>query len=351
MRTLILPSSAPMRLHAAVILSLANSVESPSFKVYFDSNIRVHLRDSLYLAWQSLEERQILEDDSAPFERFCRESPAGEIAIVDVEQSGRIRPLMVSKDPEELIALGEWVNGWKIDSGITRNNLTLRSYCGLQQGETGIIIGTGPSLLRTDLRQLSRFPTIGCNKLFLLDKYYFFRPNFLLIEDRLILEDHADELAKYTGTEKLYPYDHFERHPASAFFPLWRSYPMYPQFSTDFSDAAYSGWSVTFLLLQFACYLGWRKIILLGIDGNSKTPEAQYLGDVGRSESLDVDHFDATYYGPGRRFHRPKPELVEAAFHLARSVLFDRGVEVWNCSPNTKVTAFPLQSLEAALEC
>jgi hypothetical protein len=66
---------------------------------------------------------------------------------------------------------------------------------------------------------------------------------------------------------------------------------MYPQFSTDFSDAAYTGWSVTFLLLQFACYLGWRKIILLGIDGNSKTPVAQYDGDVGRTAGLECRSF------------------------------------------------------------
>lgn len=345
---LVVPETAPMRLIAITVLALSRCATRPRIQVYVDPRIRRHVAASLYLAWRALERSGTFAPDSVAEETLCRETQPGAIAMANHSPLGQLRLIKCIQEPSELIDMLRWTGSEIVDDDLIANDTRLRSFANRQAGATGIIVGTGPSLLSVDPNLLSQFPTIGCNKLFLLDRHYHFRPNFLMVEDRLILEDHAAELARYAPTERLYPFDHHGLANALC-FPLWRSYEPFPQFSMDFGNGAYSGWSVTFVMLQFAYFLGWKRILMVGIDGYRHPPLARYSGDVGKSEGPDSDHFDPEYYGSGRRFHRSRPELVEAAFRHAASILTRAGIQVLNCSKGTLVQAFPTQTLESAL--
>lgn len=215
-----------------------------------------------------------------------------------------------------------------------------------EAGYTGVLIGTGPSLRSLDLRRLNQLPTIGCNKLFLLDDIYFFRPRHLVIEDRLVLEDSAGPLAAYRGSAKWYPIDRLLIDDADLYFPLWRSYDSFPRFAQDFSQDVFGGSTVSYIMLQLAAFLGWTRILLVGMDGNGALPCATYDGPVGRSMEPDQNHFDPRYYGPGQRFHSPRPEVAATALNSAAQHLDELGIEIFNCSPCSTIDAFPRRSLE-----
>ena len=304
MLILIVPAGVPMHTQVALLQSVAEATYlPPSLTVYIDPSIRAHLRESMYAAWNLLETKKLFEWNFAPPIEFYRHVGTDQILLADLDLTDGFGILCAASNLEELAKLGDWFNGGGVSADIISNERLLRSYSGRHEGRIGIILCTGPSLLKADPVLLSRYPTIGCNKLFLLDKHYFFRPTYLIVEDRLILEDHARDLHNYLGPEKLYPFDQFCNNSADAYFPLWRSYDPFPRFSADFCDVVYSGWSVAYILLQFAVFLRWRKILLVGLDGHSSPPSASFDGNVAQSIGADYDHFDCEYYGPGKRFH------------------------------------------------
>lgn len=217
-------------------------------------------------------------------------------------------------------------------------------------GKTGLVIGTGPSLRDVDLREWQSFPTISCNKIYLLDKAYHFRPTHYVLEDRLLLEDCTTELNNYRECVKWFPLDRFGINNATHYFPLWRSYRSFPKFSSNFAIEVFTGWTITFVMLQLASFLGLRKIILLGVDGTYDQPATAKLeGPVATSAELDSNHFDDQYYGPGTRFHLPQPQRVNDAYLTAAANLSDLGIEIINCSSQSAITCFTKRPLESVL--
>ena len=47
-------------------------------------------------------------------------------------------------------------------------------------------------------------------------------------------------------------------------------YPKLPQFSEDITNGIYEGYTVSYMCLQLAIYMGFKEIYLLGIDHNYK---------------------------------------------------------------------------------
>jgi hypothetical protein len=233
-----------------------------------------------------------------------------------------------------------------IAENLDQNNRAIANCRNSEKGLTGVLIGTGPSLRTLDLRRFDGIPTIGCNKLFLLDDQYRFRPRHLVLEDRLVLEDAAEALRAYKGPRKWYPIDRWGIDEADYYFALWREYEHFPRFTSDFYQEVFTGWTVSYIMIQLAIFLGWSRILLVGMDGIGSLPHAIYHGPVAQSTEPDHNHFDVRYYGPGQRFHQPRPEVTQAALELARDELAARGIEILNCSPFSKLSVFPKRSLD-----
>jgi hypothetical protein len=226
-----------------------------------------------------------------------------------------------------------------------RLRMSAARYRNSEAGRTAVLIGNGPSLATLDLRRFASHVTIGCNKLFLMDRRYRFRPTHYVLEDRLVIEDSAAVLASYHGSVRWLPMDRFGRNGADAYYPLWRSYRSYPQFSLHFLEDVYTGWSVLYVMLQLAVFLGIQRIVLVGVDGIKAPPPAKFEGPVATSLGRDTDHFDPGYYGAGSRFHAPEPEKIHAAYSHAAACLGEQGISIVNATPGTAVEAFPRADL------
>jgi glycosyltransferase involved in cell wall biosynthesis len=123
---------------------------------------------------------------------------------------------------------------------------------------------------------------------------------------------------------ELYPIDTSHRLPAfrSLDGPIWE------------------GHTVTYVALQIAFYMGFEKVVLLGIDhdyGQVYQPNIEVV-----STAEDQAHFDESYFGPGIRWHAPDLQMSEVAYSLARKAYEAAGRQIINASAHSKLNAFPL---------
>ncbi len=281
-------------------------------------------------------------NDAKPVLRFSgptlRETVnAGNVLqILDVSQFARFVSTPGSAD-------ARWI------SQLAENRTKLSALKNQRSGGRAFVIGNGPSLARTDLRSLEGELTLGSNGLFLLEQMYHFRPTVYVVEDRLFAEDRVADINAYDGTLKLFPWDQRERLQGHAYLPLVREYNPYPQFSTDISAAVYTGWTVTYVLLQLALFIGATQVILVGVDGTYPNVIDQPDKGIVVSEAADNNHFTTDYFGPGKRFHKPQPERVRIAYEYAKECFRLAGGEVLNATSGGTLDVFSRVNLHDVL--
>jgi hypothetical protein len=76
---------------------------------------------------------------------------------------------------------------------------------GSAAGERCFVIGNGPSLTTSDLDLLRGELAIASNGIFLAYSQTEFRPTYYLVEDTLVAEDRAGEIAEIRGSTQVLP--------------------------------------------------------------------------------------------------------------------------------------------------
>lgn len=233
---------------------------------------------------------------------------------------------------------------WKNTAEGSRTFKSLSSLRFKEKGRRIFIIGNGPSLKDTNLRELKGEITIGCNALFLHFDQMGFVPTYYTLEDRLVAEDRGSEIARIRNTTKVFPLDLKQFVPDSNV--LWinflRYYPGFPGFSDNLSERAFWGGTVTYLSIQLAVYLGSSSIFLVGMDHNYKTDiNLVKTGLEWKSLEDDPNHFHPDYFGKGFRWHDPMVDRMEVAYRKALVETEKRGVKVFNATVGGKLEVFP----------
>jgi hypothetical protein len=227
------------------------------------------------------------------------------------------------------------------------NRRQLRKLRDKYSGRRCFVLGNGPSLRKTDVRRLKDEVTIASNGIFLLFDYMGYVPTFYTIEDVLVAEDRAAEANKIKGTTKVFPHDvqHWLRPDKhTVYINFLRVYSGFPKFSDTFEDIVYFGGTVTFLNLQLAYHIGCREVYLIGFDHHYEVPsqtEATIAGNTITSHREDVNHFHPDYFGPGYRWHDPKVERMERAYHEAKQFFEAQGGIIHNATSGGKLEVFP----------
>jgi hypothetical protein len=224
-------------------------------------------------------------------------------------------------------------------------------------GETCFVLGNGPSLAAIDNEILNRFPSFGTNGIFLkhIPDYYvtisvdFYKNH---IEGIRSLEgcvkfigDNLTELQSGVENEHILNcnwnvYGQFKGFNFPV--PLW--------FSKRADRVVYLGGSVLFVCLQLAYWMGYSRVILLGVDHGFGFPrsEAVYGGRRLDAENEDTIHFDKAYSKPG---YTPHCDMIatERSFELALKAFQKDRREIWNATPNTGLDVIPKRELKDLL--
>lgn len=198
-------------------------------------------------------------------------------------------------------------------------------------GQTCLIIGNGPSLKDIPLSFLRKYPSFGTNRIYLMDG---FTPTYYACINPLVIEQSAEEIFKLKS-EALFlrkgsPVDGdnvFDLVSASV-----------PSFSKHPDSWIYEGFTVTYVCMQLAYYMGFDRVLLVGVDHS-------YIHDGAPNQELvskghDPNHFDPNYFGEGVHWHAPDLRRSEYAYAMADTVFSTSAREIINLTPGTKLDIF-----------
>ena len=159
---------------------------------------------------------------------------------------------------------------------LTRYGRSLAKLKDSHKGETCFVIGNGPSLTAEDLQQLheKHILCFGTNRIFKIFDQTDWRPTFFASEDIIILKDIQREIESIPAEKRFIPinlkwFEDIDIKNADYFYMDYNS-----ELSESFGmslDAAHGirfHATVTTTCLQFAIYMGFSKIYLLGVDHN-----------------------------------------------------------------------------------
>ena len=194
--------------------------------------------------------------------------------------------------------------------------------------KTCLIIGNGPSLADVPNEFLSKYPTFGSNRVYLK-----FTPDYYAFCDKLWIGHYIDDIVALKCKEK------FIRHEFAHLIP--GAHPLYNnaqrrEFSYQPYKWVHDGATVTFVHLQWAFYLGFERVGLIGVD--------HYYGYEGKPATLQTGregaHFTPDYYDEHITYWRPNLQRTELSYRIARKAYEDAGREVINITAGTHLDVF-----------
>lgn len=236
-----------------------------------------------------------------------------------------------------LVTAAEWPNAtfhpWRAES-----IRQLKALHNTHTGERCVIIGNGPSLMRTDLSKLRDVFTIGMNRFYMAFPELGFTTSLLLTVNDLVIEQCAADLRQlpipvfvsWRGRKYI--------QPAANLHYLWTSYVL-PRFSGNAAGRLWEGATVTFVAMQLAYYLGFKQVVLIGVDHNFTTQGKPNTTVVSTGD--DPNHFNPGYFGKGFRWQLPDLETSEIGYNIAKNAYTQDGREILDATVGGKLTIFP----------
>lgn len=225
---------------------------------------------------------------------------------------------------------------------------SLKRFRNAHVGERCFIIGNGPSLKHTDLNQLRNEYTFGMNRIYLLFPELGFTCTYYLSVNDLVIEQCAQDILSLQLPKFLsWRSRGFIRNalgdnidlPSDP--PLSFLYSTYsgPKFAHDARHRLWEGATVTYIAMQLAFHMGFKQVILIGVDHNFTTKGKPNTTVV--SQGADPDHFDSNYFGKGFRWQLPDLETSERAYRMAHQNYADANREILDATIGGKLTVFP----------
>lgn len=206
-----------------------------------------------------------------------------------------------------------------------------------------VVIGSGPSLRSIDVTSLSGIDTVAFNQSYVAWDDWGFSPTYYCAFDPIGVEDHMVELKaaldKYTAPRA------FLNNAAASFgfsetdrIKFLRVLDE-PVFSASLDVVGDFG-NVGASSLQVLAALGYRRVVLVGIDGRYAPGSSV--------EVLQQNYFSPAYVLPGR-WNSPAPEVSRMQWERVAAGCRSVGLEVQNASPGTALECFPKTDLASAL--
>ena len=223
----------------------------------------------------------------------------------------------------------------------------ISSFKDTHKGERCFIIGNGPSLTADDLTKIHnlKIPTFAANKIYRIFDKTDWRPDYYFCEDAIIAKNIQDDIEKLECENIFMPidlkwYQGVDVKKAKYFNMVYDADESENfGFVDDLSSKVSCNGTVTITSMQFAAYMGFTEIYLIGVDHSfAKMLDAN--GNV--IENNDVkNHFDDDY---DKNKVEPTLYNVDAATRAFMQIkeLFDKkNISAFNATRGGKLEVFP----------
>ena len=216
----------------------------------------------------------------------------------------------------------------------------LKQYKDIHKGERCFIVGTGPSLTMEDLEKIKGEYSFSVNSIVLSFSDTTWRPTYYAIGDRFgyeklkiaIREANMPTIFCGISNKVMTPRMDVDFIP----YPvnLLDHGKMIPEhinkFGGDAFKVVYDGHSITYSAMELAVYMGFKEIVLLGID-------CDYSKAVNHIKAYSVQtDMNAAY-------------LMRESYKVARKWTDEHGVKILNATRNAKLDVFEKVNLEDLL--
>lgn len=205
----------------------------------------------------------------------------------------------------------------------------LNNFKDLHRGETALVIGNGPSLKSIPDDFLSRYVSFGSNRIYLR-----FQPDYYVAVNPLVIAQNRDDITALDCVK-------FIRGGEGGGYPLHSIGRK--AFSYEPDKWIYEGYTVTFVSLQLAYWMGFTTVLLVGVDHRY-----EYDGKPNEQRQMDGDdpnHFDPSYFR-GQEWNNPDLEKSTQAYRMARMAYETDGRRVINLTEGSRLDVFPKGSVE-----
>jgi hypothetical protein len=234
---------------------------------------------------------------------------------------------------------------------LSSNKKKIDSLKNKYEGKRCFILGNGPSLNKNDLTKLEGEYSFGVNGIFYKTEESGYKPTFYVVEDTQVMNDNLEKIDRYDVEYKFLRKEYKSKiinHNKVLYFNMNRGFyerssPHFasPRFSLDCSERLYCGQTVTFLNLQIAYYLGFKQVVLIGMDFEYNIPPSAIIdGDVITSTQDDTNHFHPDYFGKGKKWHDPKLDNVIKSYLMAKDIYESDGREILNATVGGRLEVF-----------
>lgn len=234
---------------------------------------------------------------------------------------------------------GQHLTAQMIDPRWRQSCRRLEVYRDSHQGERCFIMGNGPSLRQTDLSRLRGEFVFGLNRIYLMFPEMGFTTACLVVTNDLVLEQSASEMTAldihkfFTWRSRRW----FRADPHVMYLDTDFTGP--ENFSGEATRRLFEGFTVTYAAMQLAFFMGFQKVILVGVDHNYVTQGKPNQAVV--SPGDDPNHFAPNYFGKGFKWQLPDLEGSERAYQMARQAYTDAGRQILDATVGGKLTIFP----------
>lgn len=227
----------------------------------------------------------------------------------------------------------------------------IEAFHGAYKGERCFIIGNGPSLRTKDLEALRDEVTFAANRIYRLYDETDWRPTFWMCVDPYILAEDHDLIEKLPGMR--FVSDIAEQYGVLANETLYMIHNHQPYyinkysskiqvpFSEDVSRGFEAGETVTYNAIQFAAYMGFTQIFLLGVDHN-------YSQKMNEKGQLQIDRSVRDYFGDVKteNYNIQNFPVSTKAYYSARAYADTHGIQIFNATRGGKLEVFPRVSFD-----
>jgi hypothetical protein len=212
------------------------------------------------------------------------------------------------------------------------------------RGQRAVILCNGPSLNKVDFNRLSASGifTFGLNKINLLFAKTYFRPSVIVAVNPHVMEQNA-EFYNTTGIPLFLDYLGRRWVKFNKNVHFLHSTIDTGRFARDCAISINQGYTVTFVAMQIAFYMGFKEVGLVGCDHTFATK-----GPANRTviaDKDDLNHFDPHYFAGGVKWQLPDLTASEMHYEIARDSFERHGKKIINCTEGGKLEVFTRQSL------
>ena len=222
----------------------------------------------------------------------------------------------------------------------------------IHDGKRAFIIATGPSLNDLDLSKLKGEIAFGVNGTYMLDNvdltYFAYVSNWWH-------KDHLEGIRNVRCQRRFLPVEYQEELESSTptswyrkIIPPYHSHygirlPIPRGFSHHPENYIHAGGTVIFVCLQLALYMGFKEVIIIGLDhsytrsdGTKHEKSPGYMDVRGDDKS----HFIKGYFKEGAKAHIDL-DAMERGYALALKAFQKRGKKLLNASTRTELKIIP----------